>query len=791
MSDKRRLESVYSSDRGSVIIPTVITLYWLSQIESADRLQVGEKAWMLSQLKKKGYPVFPGFVIGSEIWGKFLRKLDDSTSLLADFPTSSLHLDVDNFRALQLAAQQSRQAIVHTDFPDQWREIIAQAIDQLPSASLIVKGSLRTSLDIKQEFADSIIPQVCEKSPRGLELAIKQIWCQLLNAQSLFYGQRMGISIEKLNLGILVQPLTNATVSSIVTVSPKTFEIQATWGLSQSLWRGEVLPDRCVFDRTTGLILDKELGNKTRAYRLSSEDLSRDVNYIESLLEVYVLSPPQQEQYCLNESILSQICPLLEDLSQDELSWSSLEWTWFESEHSQFPTLMITEIIPSVSSSQIHSLPLREQSTIVNNQPPLKGIGAAPGRIQGSIQVITQGIIPDSPFPQKRIIVTKEIYPSQLPLLKGAVGIITEQGGITSHAAILARELNIPAVVRVSMATELLKTGDFVVINGENGTIYHYEPQENDIPLAIPLNSQKISSSSSYPITTQLMVNISQPSSLDKVMDLPIDGIGLVRSELMLSSLCSPQSLEQWLNKSEPTQIVEQIFQCLQEFATRSAPHPVFYRSFDSQSRLGIDTIVQENCRGTAGYLLNPTLFDWELKALAQVQAQGSYNLHLILPFVRSVAEFRFCRHRVEQAGLMESEFFKLWIMAEVPSVLFELEDYVNAGVQGIAIGTNDLVPLLFGVGRDNPDFSNISRPCPTVLKIVLKQFIERSHQLGISCSLCGQAASQYPDLVDDLVEWGITQISVETEEVERTYQAIARAEKKLLLKFARKPGKN
>ena len=791
MSDKFRLESIYSRDRGSVIIPTVITLYWLSQIESADRLRIGERAWILSQLKKKGYPVFPGFVIGSETWGEFLGKLDDSTSLLADFPTSSLHLDVDNFRALQLAAQQSCQAIVHTHFPDQWREIIVQAIDHLPSSPLIVKGSFGTSLDIKQEFANSIIPQVCEKSPRGLELAIKQIWCQLLNAQSLFYGQRMGISLEKLNLGILVQPFINATVSSIITVSPKTFEIQATWGLPQSLWRGEILPDSFIFGRTTGLILNKELGKKTRAYQLKNEYVSRDVNYIESPLEVYVLSSPQQEQYCLNESILSQIYPLLENLSQDELSWDSLELTWLESEDSQFPTLMITEIIPGVSSSQVHSLPLREQPIIVNNQPPLRGIGAAPGRIQGSIQVITQEIIPDSPFPQKNIIVTKEIYPSLLPCLQQAVGIITEQGGITSHAAILARELNIPAVVGVSRATELLKTGDSVVINGESGTIYYHKPQENDIPLAIPLNSRKISLSLSYPITTQLMVNISQPSSLVKAMDLPIDGIGLVRSELMLSSLCSPQSLEQWLNKSEPTQIVEQIFQCLQEFTTSFAPRPVFYRSFDSQLRRGIDTTVQENCRGTASYLLNPTLFDWELRALAQVQAQGSHNIHLILPFVRSVEEFRFCRHRVEQAGLMESESFKLWIMAEVPSVLFELEDYVNTGVQGIAIGTNDLVPLLFGVRRNNPDFSNISRPCPTVLRIVLKQFIESSHQLGISCSLCGQAASQYPDLVEDLVEWGITQISVETEEVERTYQAIARAEKKLLLKFARQPRKN
>ena len=783
---------MYSSDRGSVTIPTVITLYWLSQIESADRLWVGEKAWTLNQLKKKGYPVFPGFVIGSETWGEFLGRLDNSTSLLADFPTSSLHFNVDNFKSLQLAAQQSRQAIVNTYFPDQWRKIIAQAIEQLPSASLIVQGSLGTSLGVKQEFANLIVPQVCKKSHRDLELAIKQIWCQLLSAQGLFYGQRMGISIEKLNLGILVQPLTNVLVSSIVTVSPKTFEVQATWGLPQSLWRGEVLPDRFVFERTTGLVIDRELGNKTRAYRLKNQNTSRDVNYIESPLGAYVLSSLQQEQYCLDESILGQIYQLLEELSRDELSWRSLEWTWLESEHSQLPTLAITEIIPGVSSSQVHSLSFRKQPIIVDNQPLLRGIGVAPGRTKGLIHIITGEIIPVLQSSQKIVIVTKEIHPHQLPLLKQAVGIITEQGGITSHAAILARELNIPAVVGVPRATKSLKTGDYIILDGKSGTIYHHSLPQNDIdPPTFSLNLQEIYSNLSYPIATQLMVNVSQPSSLVKAMDLPVDGVGLVRSELMLLNLCSPKSLEQWLNESEPTQIVEQICECLCEFTTSFAPRPVFYRSFDNQSCQRINGKVRDDCRGTAGYLLDPTLFDWELRALAQVQAQGFHNLHLILPFVRSVAEFRFCRRRVEQAGLMESKNLELWIMAEVPSVLFELEEYVNAGVQGIAIGTNDLVPLLFGVQRDNPELSDFSRVCPIALKKVLKQLIEKSHYLGISCSLCGQAASQYPDLIEDLVQWGITNISVEAESVEQTYQAIAKAEKKLLLEFIKQQRKN
>ncbi len=782
---------MYFSDRDSVIIPTVIKLYWLSQIESADRLWVGEKAWILGQLQQKGYPILPGFVIGSDTWREFLEKLDDSTSLLADFPTSSLHLDVDNFRSLQFAAQQSYQAILDTPFPDQWREMIGEAIEQLPTSPLIVQGSLGNSLGIKQDFANLITPQVCDNSSESIELAIKQIWSQLLSAKSLFYGKRMGIAIEQLNLGVLVQPLSDVTVSSLVTVSPNAFEIQASWGLPQSLWRGEVSPDRFILDRKTGQVVNQVLGNKTRAYQLKNQEISQNIDNFDSSLEAYVLSSSQQEQYCLDESTLSQLYSLLETLTQDEWSWSTLEFISLESDHSQLPSWVITDLIFVPPSSQPSSSSVPETPITLDTQPLLTGIAAAPGYIQGLIEVITEEIIPDSSLIKENIIVTKEIHPYQLPWLKQVGGIITEEGGITSHAAILARELDIPAVVGVSGATALLKTGDSIIVDGQTGKIYGYAEENKDVYPPIPLNFQETSSTLSYPIATQLMVNVSQPSSLVKAMDLPIDGIGLLRSELMLLSLCSPQSIEQWLNESEPSAIVEQIRQCIQEFTTRFAPRRLFYRSFDSQSSHGINGIVQDDCRGTAGYLLNPTLFDWELKALAQVQSQGFHNLHLILPFVRSVAEFRFCRDRVQQVGLTQSESFELWIMAEVPSVLFELEDYVEAGVQGIAIGTNDLAPLLLGVERNNPNLSDISQPCPKALRRVLKQLIKKSRKLGIPCSLCGQAASQYPDLIEDLVQWGITTISVETEAVERTYQAIARAEKKLLLELVRQQRKN
>jgi pyruvate,water dikinase len=176
-----------------------------------------------------------------------------------------------------------------------------------------------------------------------------------------------------------------------------------------------------------------------------------------------------------------------------------------------------------------------------------------------------------------------------------------------------------------------------------------------------------------------------------------------------------------------------------------------------------------------------------ELAALSQVYASGYTNVHLMLPFVRDVEEFVFCRRRVEQAGLAGNPDFQLWIMAEVPSILFLLPDYVKAGVQGISIGTNDLTQLLLAVDRDQGQLGSTLDGRHPAVKQAIKQLIQTSRAMGIPCSICGQAPAQYPELIDLLVQWGITSISVDGNDVERTYMAIARAEQRLLLEAARR----
>jgi pyruvate,water dikinase len=296
-------------------------------------------------------------------------------------------------------------------------------------------------------------------------------------------------------------------------------------------------------------------------------------------------------------------------------------------------------------------------------------------------------------------------------------------------------------------------------------------------------------------IATRLLVNLSQPSLIEQVLSLPVDGVGLLRSELMVLNILEGQHPLHWLDNGRQDVLLEQWYEQILQFAQAFAPRPVFYRSLDWRSRelqsfshnLQSSSHSMLGERGTFSYLVNPAVFELELTALASVQQAGYTNIHLLLPFVRTVEEFYFCRQKVEQARLTQIPHFQLWMMAEVPSVLFLLPEFVKAGVQGISIGTNDLTQLLLGVDREQGQLAKaFDERHPAVMNAVA-QLIRTAREAGIPCSICGQAPALYPEIIEHLIEWGITSISVEPEAVARTYQAIARAEQRLILEAARR----
>ena len=780
-------------------------LYWLDQIKLQDRAKVGNKAFYLGRIMQRGYPVKPGFVVGAEVLRQFLETLNSSEALVADLPYSSLHLDVDNWRQLQQVAGHLHEEIIAATVPEKWVSKILEAANEWKTACLIFRPTVAipTSSFGLGNISGLLESQICRCDYEAIALALKRTWSQLFRAKSLLYWQRAGIDLRQINLAVLVQPIENARASGLLNSSSSGWDIEATWGLGIALQHGEVQPDVYYIQPETGVVKERQLGNKMLAYRL--DDTPTDSLALDNTcLVAYLLESSQQKEYALEEEYLQQLIELANLLDTEFGTNYTVEWTI--SEKSLTPKLYLTKV-----STPQFALP---------NTHFIKGIGAGTGRVTATAYVVNSLFSSSEQLPKGAILVAETIAPDWLPFLQQVDGIITEKGGLTSHAAILARELGIPAVVSAKDATALIQTGDRLLLDSDRGEVYRLRKEDGETnqevtPITQPTREYKAqhpqpdnirgeSLTSNSPIllsahlpmiATELLVNLSQPSLIEQVQSLPVDGVGLLRSELMLLTILEGQHPSSWLSSGRKAQLLERWSEQIMQFVRAFAPRPVFYRSLDWRSHeltsfsSNVPSSPQSMLgeRGTFAYLQNSAVFELELSAIAAIQQADYNNIHLILPFVRTVEEFSFCRQKVESAGLTQKPQFQLWIMAEVPSVLFLLPEYVKAGVQGISIGTNDLTQLLLGVDREQGELaSSFDERHPAVMRAVA-QLIQMAKSAGIPCSICGQAPALYPEIIQQLVEWGITSISVEPEAVSRTYQAIARAEQRIILEAARR----
>ncbi|MEG4499249.1 PEP/pyruvate-binding domain-containing protein [Microcoleus sp. F10-C6] len=814
---------------------SVKNLYWLDKIQPSDRDAVGEKAFYLSCLLQKNHPVVPGFVVPAKTFWQFLESIDWLEPLFADWPHSSLHLNVDEPRQLQSIARSIRHQILAGKLPDSLLSTLESAVCQLNSNSnskaLIFRPSLTSwnpkTIGILQAHA-------VRAEPEAIGAGLKRAWAELFRARSLFYWQRCGLRIQQINPAVLVQPLQGAIAAGEVkTKAGAAWEIQATCGLGLSLARGETIPDYYQVQPETGAVKFQRLGYKTLAYNLKVGDgqakkkpqtgnfaAVKIPNYPflipdfpESCVEVLALGEEAQTEYVLEASQLQKIIELSKKAIAEFDSDLILKWTINQIANSSEAQFYFTQVrlLKGEKVASVWEKPIAPART----PAILRGLAAASGKVEAIAQVMTNSHPENAEFLAGGILVARTIEPNWLPWLKVAAGVVAEQGGMTGHGAILARELGIPAVVGVAGATRAIASGDSVLVDGDSGEVFATAQQDAietgdssrlgdrstnaDIystAAKMSIANHQFSSSDRssnrgpksrrpesgeyvwYPPTaTQLLVNVSQTSSIDRLKNLPIDGIGLVRSELMALEALDSQNPKVWLQEGRESEFVSRMADCLSLFAAAVSPRPLFYRALD---------LRESGAHGSFSYTFEPELFDWELCVLQKVCESGHTNVNLILPFVRSVDEFVYCRQRLETIWKKRPAEFQLWIMAEVPSVLFLLPDYVKAGVQGISIGTNDLTQLLLGIHRNSEQVAGAFNGRDRAVMRAIEQLILEARAAGIPCSICGDAPALYPETVESFVRWGISSISVNVDAVEQTCRAIARAEQRLLLELAR-----
>jgi pyruvate,water dikinase len=378
--------------------------------------------------------------------------------------------------------------------------------------------------------------------------------------------------------------------------------------------------------------------------------------------------------------------------------------------------------------------------------------------------------------------------------MRRASAIVTDAGGMTSHAAIVARELGLPCVVGAHDATKKLSTGTVVTVDGSAGTV-----AVGGAPVAAPAErpTTVVAATQTAPITaTRIYVNLAEPERAADVAARDVDGVGLLRAEFMMVEALERMHPRAFLAQRSADEFVHRMAESLRKFAQAFNPRPVVYRAMDFRSNEfrnltgGADHEPTEanpmiGYRGCFRYTREPDLFALELRALAEVRRDFE-NLHLMIPFVRTAHELKACLALLDASPLGEDTRMERWIMAEVPSVVYWLPRYAELGITGVSIGSNDLTQLMLGVDRDSELFGPSYDERDGAVLDAIKSIVTESRRLGLTCSICGQAPSVHQEYAAQLVRWGIDSISVNVDAIERTRHNVAAAEQALILERAR-----
>ena len=492
----------------------------------------------------------------------------------------------------------------------------------------------------------------------------------------------------------------------------------------------------------------------------------------------YKLGDKQGSEQKLSDTEILRVAMLVRDIEHHYFFPQDIEWA-IEGDR--------TFIVQSRPITTIKSVSSKTEGTSVSvaNMGPvafLNGSPASPGIAVGPVKIIYSPKEIDK-IKQGDILVAPQTNPDYVPAMKKAAAIVTEHGGRTSHAAIVSRELGIPAVVGTELATRKLKQEMIITVNGATGEIF-----KGKVFIKSTTRKQdKINKSKPIATKTHIYVNLAEPEQAERISKLQVDGIGLLRAEFMIAQIGTHP--KEFIHQKKQHVFINRLAKDIVSFAKPFFPRPVVYRATDFKTneyhnlKGGAHYEPREEnpmlgFRGAYRYIANPDVFAMELEALRKVIQLGYNNVHLMIPFVRVPWELIRIKDIVRNSGLTAMPGFKLWIMVEVPSCALNLEEFIKLGIDGVSIGTNDLTMMLLGVDRDNEEVAGVYDERHSIVVEVLKHIVSTCVKYKITCSICGQAASDYPDLVEQLVKAGITSVSVNPDAVYRTRTVIHEIER-------------
>lgn len=783
------------------------SVLWFNEVDKDDVNKVGGKGANLGEMTKAKFPIPYGFIITSRAFEEFLK----ANNLDKEIQSRLKNLNHENHQQLKDVATSIRDLIESSELSKQFINKIVACYEQLlvmeekylknrvgffKTGALKLKSiykdpfvAVRSSATSEDSSTASFAGQqdsfLNVKGETELIRKVRQCWASLYTERSIYYRKQKNIKEKGLGIAVVVQRMVQSVKSGIAfTVDPMSLDknsmvIEAILGLGELIVQGKVTPDYYKVSKSSVEIIEKKINFQKlmlKKFQIKNREIKLSAKY-------------GNKQKISDEEII-KIALAMKDIEKHYFFPQDIEWAIEKNNLFIIQTRPITTLKKTKfkqkdknakNYTQLNTSELSDDTVLAYGDPASPGISAGKVVIIRSPKEISKVKTGD-------VMVAPQTNPDFVQAMQKATAIITEKGGRTSHAAIISRELGIPAVVGVKNATKILKEGYAVKVNGLEGKIYKISEKEIKTIESNKKAKPKKANIKKLKTLTRVYVNLSEPEQVEDISKKNVDGIGLLRAEFIIAEIGVHPKL--YIKQGKEKEFVDKLSNKLLKFAKAFSPRPVIYRATDFKTneyrhlKGGINFEQKEEnpmlgFRGAIRYIHNPDVFRLELRALQKIWESDYRNLHLMIPFLRRPWELIKIKEIIESEGMFDLPGFKLYIMVEVPSVALELEEFLKIGVDGVSIGTNDLTMMMLGLDRDNENVAELYDERVSSVVSLLEHVVKTAVKYNVDCGICGQAASDYPDLVEKLIEAGITSLSVNTDAIDRTRELVYNIEKR------------
>jgi pyruvate,water dikinase len=748
---------------------------WASDTSEDALEQIGGKGANLAEMMSVGLPVPTAFFVTSQAFATFLDEAGirkKITSILDD-------VDVDDQAALEDAAERVQELVMAREVPTSIRSDIEDAYARLGEdgdASVAIRSSA-TAEDLPEaSFAGQQETFLHVAGSEGTVDRVQACWASLYTPRAIYYRVKNDFPHDQVRMGVVVQRMVEADRAGVLfTRHPTTGDdriiVEAAWGLGEGVVSGRVSPDNYVLTRE-GNPAEVTVATKDTEIVRDGEQgtIERDV------------PADRREARVLDDDQLERLAGLARTLDDHYGEPQDVEWAFEDGE------LFVLQTRPVTTIKEPDTMP--EAAT--DSEPAellIEGLGASPGTGSGPIVRLESSDELDR-CQEGDVLVTSMTTPDMVPAMRRASAIVTDEGGMTCHAAIVGRELGVPCVVGAKKATTVLDEGREVTVDGDRGTVEDGIQATEDTTGTTDQQAAASGGVGRVPTATEVKVNISMPEATERARATDADGVGLLRVEhIVLGMSEHPMTV---IEEQGADRFAADLAEGIRTVAEAFQPRPVWVRTLDAptdefRQLPGGDREPQEanpmlGWRGIRRDLDQPDLLEAQFDAIRSLHADGFDNVGVMLPLVQHSSELRRAKRIAEQAGLdPDGEALDFGIMIETPASALVVDDLVAEGLDFVSFGTNDLTQYTLAVDRNNGNVADLFDEFHPGVGRLIEHVIETCNEHDVETSICGQAGSD-PDFAANLVEWGISSISANIDAVDSVRETVAREEQRLIL---------